>query len=278
MNRTVAFIENGSWASASGKLMKEKILECKNMTLLEPMVSLKSSVKEQQLEELQRLAATIASTFDSHDTESSDEIGVNEVDPTTLFNLTYGLFVLSSKDKDRQVGCIVNTVTQITESPLRITVAVNKKNFTNEVIRREKRFNLSVLDESVPSEVFSDFGFCSSKDVDKFKGYEDAFTSNGIEYLSNHANSVISAKVTDILDYDTHTVFVAEVTETKKLSSIPSVSYRYYHENIKRKPPVVDKKTGFICSICGYTYDGESLPEDFICPICKHGADVFNKI
>ena len=273
-NRTVAFIENGSWAATSGKLMREAFAKCKNLIILEETVSLKSSVKDQQMDEIASLAEAIAADFHIPSTTVIDK---KAIDVMTMFKLTYGLFVLSAKDGNRDIGCIVNTVTQITERPLRITVVVNRMNYTNQVIHRTKVFNISVLDEAVPFSIFERFGFSSGREVDKFEGYEEAFTSNEVRYLAKYSNAVISANVIDILEYDTHTVFVAEVTETKQLENIPSVSYKYYFDNIKPKKQQ-EKKQGYICSICGYIYEGETLPDDFICPICKHGVDAFTKI
>lgn len=199
------------------------------------------------------------------------------VDKTTLYKLTYGLFVLSAKWGEKDAGCIINTATQITDTPLRVSVAVNKQNFTHDAILNSGKFNISVLTENAPFSVFENFGFRSSRDVDKFAD-SDPVTESGIRYVNQFANAVISADVVQVLDFDTHTVFVGEVTEAMSLSEEPSVTYAYYHKNIKPQP--VSNGGGgkkWVCVICGYVYDEEKegvpfedLPEDWTCPLCKH--------
>lgn len=208
----------------------------------------------------------------------------NVIEKEAMFKLTYGLFVLSVNDGSKDNGCIVNTVSMLTDNPKRITVYVNKLNYTEQMIRRSGKFNVSVLTESAPFEIFRQFGFSSGRDVYKFAGKTYPRTSNGLYYIPEHTNAVISAKVTDILDYGTHTLFVAEVTEAKVLSSEPSVTYEYYFAHIKPKlgAATEEKKDPklhrWVCKICGYVYEGESLPADYICPLCKHGAEDFEQI
>ena len=203
---------------------------------------------------------------------------MNTIDPAAMFKLSYGLFVLTAKEGQKDNGCIINTTVQITSNPLRISIALNKANFTHDMIVNTGQFNLSVLAESVPFAVFQQFGFQSGKDTDKFAANaNDERTANGILYLSEHVNCVISAKVCDALDYGTHTIFVADVTQSFVLSGERSVTYQYYFDNIKPKPTKVEKK-GFVCKICGYLHEGTSLPEDFICPLCKHGAVDFQPL
>ncbi|MBQ8230088.1 MAG: flavin reductase [Clostridia bacterium] len=203
-----------------------------------------------------------------------------------MYKLTYGLFVLTTTDGGKQNGCIVNTVSMITDSPKRITVFVNKANYSEELLRKTGVFNVSVLTEKTPFEVFKQFGFCSGRDTDKFAGKEYPKTENGLYYLPEYANAVLSAKVVDAYDYGTHTLFVAEVTEAKTLNEDKSVTYEYYQSNIKPKPEAPksedtaqEKKGGkWVCKICGYVHEGEELPEDFVCPWCKHPAEDFEKI
>lgn len=202
------------------------------------------------------------------------------IEQSAMYKITYGLFVLTTTDGEKQNGCIVNTVAMITDSPKRITVYVNKANYTEELLRKTGIFNVSVLTESAPFEVFKQFGFCSGRDTDKYAGKEYPKTENGLYYLPEHANAVLSAKVVDAYDYGTHTLFVAEVTEAKTLSQEKSVTYEYYQSNIKPKPQAkqeeTEKKTKkWVCKICGYVHEGEELPEDFICPWCKHPASDF---
>ncbi len=208
------------------------------------------------------------------------------IEKQAMYKLTYGLFVLTTTDGEKQNGCIVNTVSMITDSPKRITVFVNKSNYSEELLRKTGVFNVSVLTEKTPFEVFKQFGFCSGRDTDKFAGKEYPKTENGLYYLPEYANAVLSAKVVDAYDYDTHTLFVAEVTEAKTLNEDKSVTYEYYQSHIKPKPEVPkadaeaqEKKGGkWVCKICGYVHEGEELPEDFICPWCKHPAEDFEKI
>lgn len=210
------------------------------------------------------------------------------IEKTAMYQLTYGLFVLTTTDGEKQNGCIVNTVSMLTDNPKRITVFVNKANYTEELLRKTGVFNVSVLTEKTPFDVFRQFGFQSGRDVDKFADANYPTTENGLYYLPAYANAVISAKVVDAYEYGTHTLFVAEVTEAKNLLSDPSVTYAYYQNHIKPKPQATaeaekpaegEKKQGkWVCKICGYTHEGEELPDDFICPWCKHPAEDFERI
>lgn len=204
------------------------------------------------------------------------------LDPTALFTLSYGLYVLTAREGDRDLGCIVNTVTQLTENPTRIAVSVNKQNFTNEVIQRTGLFNVSVLTEAAPMDLFRHFGFQSGRDVDKFAGRTDPVSENGLRYIGGPANALISGKVEQAIDCGTHMLYIALVTEARKLSDAPSMTYAYYFANVKPKPqpkPAQEKpRRGFVCRICGYFYEGDELPPDFICPLCKHGAADFEPV
>ncbi len=200
------------------------------------------------------------------------------IEKEAMYKITYGLFVLTSTDGEKQNGCIVNTVSMLTDNPKRIVVFVNKANYTEELLRKTGIMNVSVLTESTPFETFKQFGFCSGRDTDKFAGKTYPKTENGLYYLSEHTNAVMSAKVTDFYDYGTHTLFVAEVVEAKKLSEENSVSYEYYQKHIKPKPQTQKSdKEKWVCKICGYVHEGE-LPDDFICPWCKHPASDFEKM
>jgi len=201
------------------------------------------------------------------------------LDPTALFTISYGLYVLTSHDGQRDCGCIVNSVMQLTEKPLRLAVSVNKSNHTTSAIEKDGRFNLSVLNESAPFDVFTRFGFQSGRDTDKFAGHDDPTSENGLRYLDDVANTLLSGKVEQVIDCGTHLLFIAEVTETKKLNTLPSMTYSYYHANVKPKKKAEEKpKRGYVCRICGYFHEGDELPEDFICPICKHGAADFEPV
>ena len=278
-NRTVAIIENGSWAATSGGLIRKKLEGCKDIKFLEQTLSLKSSLKTEQLSELEAIANAIAADF-SREVSAAAAGGASAIDTAAMFKLSYGLFVLTAKDGEKDSGCIINTATQITEKPLRLSIAVNKTNFTHDMIIKTGAFNLSILSESAPFRIFQQFGFHSGRDTDKFagSGYEDR-AQNGIRYVPEHTNAMIACKVIQAYDYGTHTLFVAEVTEALTLSKEPSTTYQYYFDHIKPKPqPPKDDKKGFVCKICGYVYEGDVLPEDFICPLCKHGAADFERM
>ncbi len=200
------------------------------------------------------------------------------MDNKVLFNIGYGLYVLSANEGEKDNGCIINTVMQVTSDPLQIAIAVNKKNYTNEMIQRTKKFNVSILSESAKFELFEHFGFHSGRDTDKFADFFDTKRSpNGVLYITQNTNSYMSAYVKQEIDLGTHTLFIAQLVAAEVLSDEPTVTYTYYQNNIKPKPQNTNKK-GWRCKICGYIYEGENLPADFICPWCKHGAVDFEKI
>lgn len=198
------------------------------------------------------------------------------IDKTAVHKLSYGLFVLTAKDGEKDNGCIINTAMQVADSPVKIAISVNKKNYTHDMIKKTGEFNLSVLTEKTPFFVFQHYGFKSGKDTDKIVG-EMKRSENGIVYLEEISNALISCKVVEEVDCTSHTMFIAEITESKVLSNDRSVTYQYYFDNIKPKPEK-PKKKGYVCKICGYVYEGDELPEDFICPICKHTSADFEPI
>ena len=208
------------------------------------------------------------------------------MDKKALYKLSYGLFVLTVNDGVKDNGCIVNTVMMMTDDPTRIVVFVNNSNYTAEVLKKTGVFNVSVLAESAPFDLFKRFGFQSGRDVDKFADTKYPRAENGLRYIDENANALISAKVVDKYDYGTHTLFVAEVTEAKTLSSDKSVTYEYYQENIKPKAATsapasengAKKPKAWVCKICGYTHEEEELPPDFVCPWCKHPAEDFEPV
>ncbi len=200
------------------------------------------------------------------------------MDNKVLFNIGYGLYVLTANEGEKDNGCIINTVMQVTSDPLQIAIAVNKKNYTNEMIQRTKKFNISILTESAKFEVFERFGFHSGRDTDKFADFVDTKRSpNGVLYITQNTNSYMSAYVKQEIDLGSHTLFIAQLVAAETLSEEPTVTYTYYQNNIKPKPQKTEKK-GWRCKICGYIYEGENLPPDFICPWCKHGAIDFERI
>ena len=276
-NRTIALIENGSWAATSGKLMADILGGLKNCTILENKLSLKSSLKEDQLADLDAMCAAIVSTMPGMQKPDAPAAALS--DQAAMFKLSYGLFVLTAREGEKDNGCIVNTVSQLTDKPKRVTVAVNKANYTHDMILRTGAFNASILTQETPFGLFKYYGFQSGRDVNKFEGADMPRTANGIVYVNGFTNAVISGKVTQAIDCGTHTLFIAEVTELKSLGNDPSVTYQYYFDHIKPKPaPAPVDKKGFVCKICGYVYEGDTLPEDFICPLCKHGAEDFEPL
>ena len=285
-NRTVALVENGSWAPTSGSLMRGILSGCQNMTILDKTITLKSSLREDQLAEIDALVDAIAATVPKFERPAKAETGVEvtagTIDNDAMFKFSYGLFVLTAKDGDKDNGCIINTAAQLTSKPNRINIAVNKANFTHDMIMKTGVFNISVLSEKAEFDTFKRFGFASGRDTDKFAGFEPYAerSANGLYYVTKGVNAFMSAKVIDAHDYGTHTLFIAEVTEAQILSPDPSVTYAYYFAHIKPKPQpkIEEEKTGWVCKICGYVYEGEDLPADFICPLCKHGAEDFEKL
>ena len=202
------------------------------------------------------------------------------IDTAATHRLSYGLFVLTTREGEKDSGCIINTALQLTSTPLRLSITVNKQNYTHDMILCSKKFNVSVIDESADFELFKRFGFQSGRTADKFAGMEIPRTENGLPYVQEHCNAVFACRVIETVDCGTHTLFIADVTEAKVLSNTPSATYAYYFANIKPQPakPAQEKKTGWVCKICGYVYEGEELPADFICLLCKHGAEDFEKL
>lgn len=204
------------------------------------------------------------------------------MDQKVMYKLSYGLFVLTSAASGRESGCIINTAGQVTGEPNRISIAVNKSNFTHDLVKESGRFNLSILSESAGFDTFRHFGFQSGREVDKFAGYEACRrSSSGLYYITAGTNGFISARVEQSLDLGTHTLFIAGVDDMELLSDVPSATYAYYQAHIKPKPQKTDApagKTVWRCRICGYIYEGEELPEDFTCPWCKHGPADFERV
>ena len=274
-NRTIALVENGTWAPTAGGLMREKLSALRNCTILNDTLTLHSSLKEDQMAQVDALVAAVVGSMKPADVIVHDD---KKVEPNAMFKLSYGLFVLTAKGTHDN-GCIINTVTQITDTPKRISIAVNKANHTHDLIMNNGVFNVSVLTTDATFALFQRFGFQSGREVDKFDGFTDvARSENGLYYVTQASNAFISGKVIQTLDYGTHTVFIADVTEAKVLSNAPSLTYAYYFEHVKPKPAALSEQKGWVCKICGYVYEGDELPADFICPLCKHGAEDFERL
>lgn len=199
------------------------------------------------------------------------------MDSRVLFNIGYGLYVVTTKDNNDN-GCIINTVMQVTSDPCQIAIAVNKRNLTQQMISRTRKFNLSVLSEQASFDIFKHFGYQSGRDVDKFANFSDVKRSpNGLYYITQGTNSYMSAYVQHEMDLGTHSLFIGQLVAIESLSDEKSATYDYYQNNVKPKPENIAKK-GWRCKICGYIYEGEDLPADYICPVCKHGAVDFEKL
>lgn len=198
------------------------------------------------------------------------------MDKNAMFKFSYGLFVITARQGEKDNGCIINTAMQVTENPNRVQFAINKSNLTHDMILETGVFNLSILSQEAVFWVFQHYGFQSGRDTDKFAGIPEARTANGLRYVEGSSNAVISGKVISTMDCGTHTLFVADVTDAKELSNSPSMTYQYYFDHVKPKPASTEK-TSWVCKICSYVYEGDTLPEDYICPWCNHGADVFER-
>ena len=270
-NKTVALIENGTWAPMAAKVMKDKLAVCKNITLVEPTIRLLSSMNDENKEQIMKVSEILTSEYRAQKQEAEARH-----DPRSLFNIGYGLYVVTTNDGNKDNGCIVNTVIQLTSEPLRMAVSINKANYTHDVVKKTGKMNINCLSVEAPFSVFEQFGFVSGRDKDKFEGEEVLRSNNGLVFLNKYINSFISLKVESSSDLGTHTLFFCSVEESRVISSKETMTYTYYQNNVKPKPET--KKKGWVCKVCGYVYEGDELPEDYVCPLCKHGASDFEKI
>lgn len=271
-NRTVALIENGTWAPLAAKIMKDKLSVCKNITFAETTVKIKSAMNAENSEQIDKLSDELC-----RDYIARSENSANKNDLTALYRIGYGLYVVTSNDGKRDNGLIVNTVTQVSDNPNRIAVNINKANYSHHVIKQTGVMNVNCLSVDAPFRVFERFGFQSGRNIDKFEGITTAKSDNGLVILPEYINAVMSLKVEDYVDLGSHGMFICSVTEARVMSDRDTMTYTYYQSNVKPKTETQGKK-GWVCKICGYIYEGEELPEDFICPLCKHGAADFEKI
>ena len=270
--RTVAFIENGSWAPLAAKIMKASFEKSKNLNYAETTVKILSSLNEESTAQLNELANELCKDY-----LAKQDSTANKNDLTALFNIGYGLYVITSNDGKKDNGLIVNTVTQVTNTPNRIAVTINKENYSHHIIKQTGKMNINCLTVDAPFAVFEKFGFISGRNVDKFAECEPLRSDNGLIFLPKYINSFMSLKVEQYIDLDTHGMFICSVTESRVISDRETMTYTYYQNNVKPKPQT-DGKKGYVCKVCGYVYEGENLPEDFICPLCKHGAADFEEI
>ena len=270
--RTVGLIENGTWAPMAAKVMKKMMEGCKNITWLEPVVKIMSSLIQENMEQLEAVAAELCKDYIAQSAERA-----NKNDLTALFKLGYGLYVVTSNDGEKDNGLIVNTVTQLTDNPNRVAVNINKENYSHHIIKKTGVMNVNVLSVDAPFALFENFGFQSGRQADKFAHWKTYRADNGLPFLAQYINAFLSLKVEQYVDLGTHGMFICTVTEARVISDKPTMTYAYYQENVKPKPQTEGKK-GFVCKICGYIYEGDTLPDDFVCPLCKHGAADFEPI
>ena len=271
-NRKIAFIENGSWAPLAAKIMKKMLEGCKNIEFIEPTVRIMSALNDESRAQIDKLAETLC-----HDYIEQDGEKANKNDLTALFRIGYGLYVVTSNDGKTDNGLIVNTVTQVTDSPNRVAVCINKQNYSHHTIKNTGVMNVNCLSVEAPFSVFENFGFQSGKNVDKFANWEALRSDNGLMFLPKYINAFMSLKVENYIDLGSHGMFICSVTEARVMSDKETMTYTYYQKNVKPKPQTEGKK-GWVCTVCGYIYEGEELPEDFICPLCKHGVADFEPI
>ncbi len=271
-NRTVALIESGSWAPLAAKVMREMLEKQKNITYTDTTVKILSALNDGSLAQIDSLAGELCKEY-----LARQDATANKNDLTALFNIGYGLYVVTSNDGKKDNGLIVNTVTQVTNTPNRLAVTINKENYSHHIIKQTGKMNINCLSTDAPFKVFEAFGFVSGRNVDKFANCEPLRSDNGLVFLPRYINSFLSLKVEQYVDLDTHGMFICAVTEARVLSDKETMTYTYYQNNVKPKPETEGKK-GYVCKVCGFVYEGEELPADYICPLCKHGAADFEPI
>ncbi len=271
-NKKVAFIENGSWAPQAAKVMKSMLETCKDITYCENTVKIMSALSDESKAQTEALSDELCMEYIASDGSKADKNNMK-----ALFNIGYGLYVVTSNDGKKDNGLIVNTVTQVTNTPNRVAVCINKENYSHHIIKNTGIMNVNCLSTQAPFSVFENYGFRSGRNVNKFESEDFPRSDNGLLFLPKYINAFMSLKVEQYLDLDTHGMFICSVTEARVISDEPTMTYTYYQENVKPKPETNGKK-GWVCKVCGYIYEGDELPEDFVCPLCKHGASDFEPI
>ena len=271
-NRTIGLIENGSWAPLAAKVMRGMFEKSKHITFAENTVKIMSALNEESTAQLNALADEMCKEY-----LAQQDATANKNDLTALFNIGYGLYVVTSNDGKKDNGLIVNTVSQVTNTPNRVAVTINKENYSHHIIKQSGVMNINCLTEDAPFSVFEKFGFVSGRNTDKFAGDEVLRSDNGLVFLPRYINSFMSLKVEQYVDLGTHGMFICAVTEARVLSDKNTMTYTFYQNNVKPQPET-EGKTGYVCQICGWVYEGEPLPEDIVCPLCKHGYADFVKI
>ncbi len=271
-NRTIGLIENGSWSPMAAKIMKEMFADSQKITWLNHQVTIWSGVKKETKDQLEAMAEELCREYIAQSPDAA-----NKNDLTALFRIGYGLYVVTSNDGKKDNGLIVNTVTQVSDNPNRVAVNINKANYSHHVIKQTGVLNVNCLSVEAPFTVFQNFGFQSGRVADKFAGWAEVRSDNGLRILPKYINACFSLKVEQYVDLGTHGMFICSVTEARVMSDKDTMTYTYYQTNVKPKPKTEGKK-GFVCKVCGYIYEGDVLPDDFVCPLCKHGAIDFEPI
>ena len=271
-NRTVALMENGSWAPQAAKVMKNMLANSKNINFTKTTVKIMSALSDESRQQIEELSEELCMDYMAQREETA-----NKNDMTALFKIGYGLYVVTSNDGTKDNGFICNTVSQLTDNPFRVAVNINKANYSFHIIQQTGKLNVNCLSTDAPFSVFKNFGFQSGRTVDKFAGTTPLRSDNGLVFLDRYINAFMSLKVEQFVDLDTHGMFICSVTEARVISDVDTMTYTYYQRNVKPKPETQGKK-GFVCKVCGYIYEGDELPDDFICPLCKHGASDFEPI
>ena len=269
-NRTVGLIENGSWAPMAAKIMKNILSEGKDLRFADTTVTVRSALNDESRQQLEALADELTMEFRAR------QEGVRQ-EPEALFNIGYGLYVVTSRDEGRDNGLIVNTVTQVTNTPNRVAVTINKENYSHHIIKKTGVMNVNCLDVTAPFSVFQNFGFRSGRTADKFEGIPELRSANGLRFLPRHINAFLSLKVVQYVDLGTHGMFICDLTESRLCGNRSTMTYSFYQDHVKPKPQT-EGKQGFVCKVCGWVYEGDELPADIVCPLCKHGAADFEPI
>ena len=271
-NRTVGLIENGSWAPMAARVMREMLAGSKNLTFTKTTVKILSALNEGSRGQIEAMANELCREY-----LAQQDATANKQDMTALFKIGYGLYVVTSHDGTKDNGLIVNTVSQLTDNPQRVAVNINKRNYSHDVIKKTGVLNVNCLDVSAPFSVFQTFGFQSGRTADKFAGIDELRSDNGLRFLPRYINAFMSLKVENYIDLDSHGLFICSVTEARVISDRDTMTYTYYQNHVKPKPQT-EGKTGFVCKVCGWVYEGDTLPDDIVCPLCKHGAADFEPI
>ena len=271
-SRTIGLMENGSWAPQAAKVMRRMLEGSKNLTFTDATVKIISALDDTSCAQVEAMAEELCQEYLARQDNTA-----NKNDMSALNSIGYGLYIVTSNDGTKDNGLIVNTVSQVTDSPNRVAVTINKANYSHHVIKKTGVMNVNVLDTSAPFQVFQHFGFQSGRTVDKFAGCEALRSDNGLRFLPRYINSFMSLKVEQYVDLGTHGMFICSVTEARVMSDRDTMTYAYYHSNVKPKPETEGKK-GYVCKVCGWVYEGDSLPDDIVCPLCKHGAADFEPI